>query len=142
MFSIRDAVASSKSTISSSTGTNSSLVDWVCAQAEANESLSRCGPCEWFRLRPMQVLNLGDKSCQVQAPKLAWFICLTPGIDGLAVNHLQYAKAAIVSAKLNAPTLSPHVILVRHLISEAKHPVLVTPNDAQTQLIHSVSSPC
>lgn len=90
-----------------------SLVDWVCARAAANRSVSRCKPCEWFRLEQLHRRQLSAPPCSAQAAKLAWFMCLTPGTDEQALGHLEYVQSAIVSARLNAPTLAPHVILVR-----------------------------
>jgi hypothetical protein len=52
-------------------------------------------------------------SCIPGTAKLAWFVCLTPGTDELALGHLEYAQVAIMSALINAPSLAPHVVLVR-----------------------------
>ena len=52
-------------------------------------------------------------SCIPGTAKLAWFVCLTPGTDELALGHLEYAQVAIMSALINAPSLAPHVMLVR-----------------------------
>lgn len=41
-------------------------------------------------------------------------MCLTPATDAKALKHLEYVKAALLSARLNAPTLAPHVILISH----------------------------
>ena len=95
------------------------LVDWVCRQAAANRSASRCKPCEWFELQdlaPADTSLLPPPRCSYA--KLAWFMCLTPGTDALAMKHLQYVQSAIVSARFNAPTLAPHVILVSKVASQ------------------------
>ena len=48
------------------------------------------------------------------SPETAWFLCLTePTDDARSGAHLDFARAAIVSALLNAPTLSPHVIFLK-----------------------------
>ena len=44
-------------------------------------------------------------------------MCLTPGTDTLALKHLEYVQAAIISARFNAPTLAPYVILVSKSMS-------------------------
>ena len=94
---------------------------WVCARAAANASVSRCETCEWFAL-PELAPRAGDQhrvtaiECSQKLPKLAWFMCLTPASDAQALRHLDYVKAAIVSARLNAPTLAPYVILVRDAV--------------------------
>ena len=98
------------------------LVDWVCARAEANRSLSRCDPCKWFELRDLATTSrsIGSRAasqlpptgCAKTRPQLAWFMCLTPATDRQALKHLEYAKAAIISARLNAPSLAPYVVLV------------------------------
>ena len=43
-------------------------------------------------------------------------MCLSPATDALALQHLAYVKAAIVSARLNAPSLAPYVVLVRGIL--------------------------
>ena len=94
------------------------LVDWVCARAAANHSLSQCRFCEWFPLRELAPPSskrpqLLAAECSRVQPKLAWFMCLTPATDMKALQHLDYVKAAIVSARLNAPSLAPYVVMVR-----------------------------
>ena len=91
------------------------VVEWVCARAAANRSVSRCKPCEWFQLDELhrQKEPSPVPSCIPGTAKLAWFVCLTPGTDELALGHLEYAQVAIMSALINAPSLAPHVILVR-----------------------------
>ena len=96
------------------------LIPWVCARAAANASLSQCKHCEWFKLpelAPLTTANdarlLATAECADRPrPVLAWFMCLTPATDALALGHLDYVKAAIVSARLNAPSLAPYVVLV------------------------------
>ena len=95
------------------------LVDWVCARAAANSSLSQCRFCDWFPLRELappssQRPQLLAAECSSVRPKLAWFMCLTPATDMLALKHLDYVKAAIVSARLNAPSLAPYVVMISH----------------------------
>lgn len=93
---------------------------WVCAKAAANNSVSQCDKCEWFALHDLAPnetvvnVNLQAAECAAVQPKLAWFMCLTPASDKIALGHLDYAKAAIISARLNAPSITPYVVLVRH----------------------------
>ena len=97
----------------------SALVDWVCARAAANNSYSRCQFCEWYPLvdlAPAAPVRLAAAECSQQQPRLAWFMCLSPATDALALQHLAYVKAAIVSARLNAPSLAPYVVLVRGIL--------------------------
>ena len=90
------------------------VVEWVCARAAANRSVSRCKPCEWFQLDQLHRQEPSPvPSCIPSTAKLAWFVCLTPGTDELALGHLEYAQVAIMSALINAPSLAPHVMLVR-----------------------------
>jgi hypothetical protein len=103
------------------TGTGTGTGDpvrWVCERAEANHSLSRCPPCEWFQLQelaPLEVnIRLPGPECLPKPPRLAWFMCITPATDALSMKHLEYAKAAIVSARLNAPTLAPYILYIAH----------------------------
>ncbi len=88
------------------------LVEWVCARAAANRSSSRCKPCDWFKLDQLD-RSKAMRPCTAGLAKLAWFMCLTPGTDEQALGHLEYVQAAIMSARLNAPSVAPHVILVR-----------------------------
>lgn len=93
------------------------LLRWVCARAAANRSNSRCEQCQWFALHDLvpqgNHARLAAAECSPVPPRLAWFMCLTPASDEQALQHLQYVKAAIVSARLNAPSLAPYVVLVR-----------------------------
>ena len=90
------------------------LVGWACAQAAANHSVSDCAACEWWAppaLAPAQPRPLPPVSA---SPELAWFICLTaPTDDERSSAHLDFARASIVSARLNAPNLAPHVIFLQ-----------------------------
>ena len=101
------------------------MLQWVCARAAANASASRCDTCEWFQLRRPaphgDSVRLTTAECSAVPPKLAWFMCLTPATDKLALGHLQYVKAAIISARLNAPSIAPYVVLVRHTIPNMWH---------------------
>ena len=100
------------------------MVDWVCARAEANNSLSRCEACQWFELPDLTQRHSirgahvqptwSASSCSLHRARLAWFMCLTPATDTKALKHLEYVKAAILSARFNAPTLAPHIILISH----------------------------
>ena len=94
-----------------------SLVDWVCARAAANNSVSRCDACQYFPLKQLAPaetgIHLPAPECSPVRPRMAWFMCLTPAVDAQALKHLEYVKAAIVSARLNAPSLAPYIILVR-----------------------------
>ena len=93
-----------------------SLVDWVCARAAANQSLSRCDACQFFPLKQLAPAEVGIRlpaaECSAVRPRIAWFMCLSPAVDAKALKHLEYVKAAIVSARLNAPSLAPYIILV------------------------------
>jgi len=90
------------------------LLGWACAQAAANHSVSDCAACDWWTppaLAPAQPRPLPPASA---SPELAWFICLTaPTDDERTSAHLDFARAAIVSARLNAPSLAPHVIFLQ-----------------------------
>ena len=52
--------------------------------------------------------------------RTAWFLCLTQPRDAISREHQQFARAAIVSARLNAPSVAPHVI---YMSDSAAHPV-------------------
>ena len=94
------------------------LVEWVCERAAANHSPSRCSGCNWFHLRELTpnvtAGRLPTPECSTVRPRLAWFMCITPATDALSLKHLEYAKAAIVSARINAPTLAPYIVLIAH----------------------------
>lgn len=66
------------------------------------------------QLAPAEVgVRLPAQECSPTKPKLAWFMCLTPAVDAQALKHLDYVKAAVISARFNAPSLAPYVVLVR-----------------------------
>ena len=57
-------------------------------------------------------MRLTAPQCVATPPRMAWFMCLTPATDAQALKHLDYVKAAIISARLNAPSLAPYIIWV------------------------------
>ena len=48
------------------------------------------------------------------APDTAWFMCLTEPTGSTSSAHLDFARSAIVSARLNAPSLAPHVVFLQN----------------------------
>ena len=84
------------------------LLSWACARA--NNSVSDCTQCEWWpqpELLPTAPLPLPPPRT---APETAWFMCLTEPTDATSSTHLDFVRAAVVSARFNAPSLAPHVV--------------------------------
>ena len=92
------------------------LTDWACARAAANRSVSECGQCKFWT--PPPLIDATSLPPPPPKPRTAWFMCLTQPRDAIAREHLAFARAAIVSARLRAPSLAPHVIY----ITERPHP--------------------
>ena len=92
------------------------LTDWACARAAANRSVSECGQCKFWT--PPPLIDATSLPPPPSKPRTAWFMCLTQPRDAIAREHLAFARAAIVSARLRAPSLAPHVIY----ITERPHP--------------------
>ena len=94
------------------------LVDWVCARAAANRSVSHCDHCSHWEQPPL--VRAGALPPPPRRARTAWFLCLTQPRDAISREHQQFARAAIVSARLNAPSVAPHVI---YMSDSAAHPV-------------------
>ena len=93
------------------------LTDFVCAAAAANHSPLACDRCEFFKPPPLVVANElppHSKLLEVAewSPTTAWFTCLTAPLDDTSSRHADYVRAAVLSARLHAPSLAPHVILL------------------------------
>ena len=93
------------------------LTDFVCAAAAANHSPLACDRCEFFNPPPLVVENElppHSKLLEVAewSPTTAWFTCLTAPLDDTSSRHADYVRAAVLSARLHAPSLAPHVILL------------------------------
>ena len=93
-----------------------------------------CKSCDWW---PLPDLTRG-RAVSTLVPQLAWFMCLTLPVDAISRRHtgaaactghlpsadcLSYlrppplvapdlVRAAVSSARLNAPSLAPHVIIL------------------------------
>ena len=94
------------------------LVDWVCARAAANRSVSHCDHCSHWEQPPL--VRADALPPPPRRARTAWFLCLTQPRDAISREHQQFARAAIVSARLNAPSVAPHVI---YMSDSAAHPV-------------------
>ena len=46
--------------------------------------------------------------------RLPWFLCLSKPTDEISKRNTETARAAIVSARLNAPSIEPHVVYMHH----------------------------
>ena len=95
----------------------SSAVDWVCAAAAGNHSPSSCGPCAkaWNLpaiAPPRAPVSWAALPLPSVRPRLAWFTCVTKpsAADSTGWDNLAHLRAAVVSARLNAPSLAPHVV--------------------------------
>jgi hypothetical protein len=123
---------------------DSGLVDWVCARAAANQSVSRCDACQFFTLKQLAPatadMRLPAPECSPVRPRMAWFMCLSPAVDAQALKHLEYVKAAIVSARLNAPSLKPYIILV--LAVASKYPFRATQPEMLDPSPHAFTRRC
>ena len=86
------------------------LVPWACAQA--NGSVSDCAACEWWPLLEPLPAAARPLPPPTAAPDTAWFMCLTEPTGSTSSAHLDFARSAIVSARLNAPSLAPHVVFL------------------------------
>ena len=86
------------------------LLPWACAQA--NGSVSDCAACEWWPLPEPLPAAARPLPPPIAAPDTAWFMCLTEPTGSTSSAHLDFARAAIVSARLNAPSLAPHVVFL------------------------------
>ena len=82
------------------------LVDWVCARAAANRSVSHCDHCSHWEQPPL--VRADALPPPPRRARTAWFLCLTQPRDAISREHQQFARAAIVSARLNAPSVAPH----------------------------------
>lgn len=98
-------------------------VERVCAAAAASNSVAQCDKCERAWSLPDIAPATAPNSWSSLFPKekrqtLAWFTCVTkpkPSSsswpDGSnSLNSIFSLKAAIVSARLNAPSLAPYVL--------------------------------
>jgi hypothetical protein len=111
-----------------------SQVAWACAAAAAHNSTTRCGRCQraWALpdLAPARAprtwqaaLKGGGRGERLVLPTLAWFTCVTKPSeeDATSRSNIVSLQAAIVSARINAPSLAPHVLYMHKPLQPLRH---------------------
>ena len=89
--------------------TDTNLTRWVCDRAAANRSRANCSTCTWWR-QPDLTRKADMQHGHNHQPTTAWFMCLHKPASEKEVSFFDYVKAAIMSARINAPSLAPHVL--------------------------------
>lgn len=90
---------------------------WACNLAAANKSRASCSECTWWqqpdltqRAHLRRQLQRPRKSITPEPPTTAWFMCLHKPSSSREIAFFDYVRVAIMSARLNAPSLAPYVL--------------------------------
>lgn len=87
------------------------LTQWVCKLAAANQSRANCSECTWWR-QPDLTHRALHRPPTVQPATTAWFMCLHKANSSREIAFFDYVRVAVLSAKLNAPSLAPYVLYI------------------------------
>ena len=105
----------------SASASTDDVVARACAHARANNSVALCEQCEWHPLPELAIGGALPTLAPSWRPTLPWFMCITQPEDETALTYFDMVRAAVVSARLHAPSLAPYVIYLHRPNQPFRH---------------------